>query len=66
MKRYNLKSFRQRQGLTQQAMADKLGIAKITYVNIERGVHNPSFGLLEKFAEVFEYDDIWELFKKFQ
>lgn len=66
MKRYNLKSFRERQKLTQQEMADKLEIAKITYVNIERGVHNPSFGLLEKFEEVFEYDDIWELFKKFQ
>lgn len=66
MKRYNLKMFRERQKLTQQAMADKLGIAKITYVNIERGETNPSFGLLEKFEQVFEYDDIWELFKKFQ
>ena len=66
MKRHNLKMFRQRLGLTQQAMADKLEIAKITYVNIERGVHNPSFGLLEKFEQEFEYDDIWELFKKFQ
>lgn len=66
MKRYNLKSFRERQKLTQEEMANKLGIAKITYVNIERGVYNPSFGLLEKFAEVFEYDDIWELFKRFQ
>lgn len=64
MKRYNLKSFRERKKLTQQAMANKLGIAKITYVNIERGVCNPSFGLLERFAVVFEYDDIWELFKK--
>lgn len=66
MKRYNLKFFRERQKLTQEAMAAKLDIAKSTYVNIERGITNPSFGLLEKFAEVFEYEDIWELFKKFQ
>lgn len=64
MRRMNLKVFRTKQGLTQQEMADKLGIAKITYVNIELGKHNPSFGLLEKFAEVFDYEDIWELFKK--
>lgn len=64
MRRLNLKMFRLKHNLTQEEMANKLGIAKITYVNIELGKANPSFGLLETFAETFEYDDIWELFKK--
>ncbi len=64
MKRLNLKFFRQRLDLTQEEMAEKLGIAKVTYVNIELGNANPSFGVLEKFAEVFEVDDVWEIFKK--
>lgn len=64
MKRLNLKMFRLKHNLTQEEMAKKLGIAKITYVNIELGKANPSFGLLETFSVVFEYDDIWELFKK--
>ena len=66
MKRYNLKAFRERLGLNQQRLADMLGIAKITYVNIERGVSNPSVTLIEKFEEVFKCDDVWKLFKKFQ
>ena len=32
MKRFNLKSFREKQGLNQQEMADKLGISKSYYV----------------------------------
>lgn len=67
MKRYNLKTFRERAELTQKEMADKLGIAKSTYVNIERGVTNPSFPLVEKFAEIFNCEDrALNLFKKFQ
>lgn len=64
MKRLNLKIFRQKLGLKQEEMAAKLGIAKITYANIELGNANPSFALLEKFAEVFEVDNVWEIFKK--
>lgn len=64
MKRLNLKFFRQRLGLKQEEMAEKLDLAKSTYVNIELGVTNPSFGVLEKFAEVFEVEDVWEIFKK--
>lgn len=64
MRRLNLKFFRQKLDLTQEEMAEKLDLAKSTYVNIELGVTNPSFGVLEKFAEVFEVDDVWEIFKK--
>lgn len=45
-------------------MADKLDITKIHYCRIETGANDPSFGLMEKFEQEFEYDDMWELFKK--
>ena len=66
MKRYNLKNFRQKHDLNQQEMADKLGISKSYYTQIELGYVNPSFKVIEKVAEVFsgEYDDVIELMKK--
>ena len=64
MKRYNLKMFRIKNDLTQQDMADKLEISKSHYVSIEQGTQDPSFKLLEQFAKVFEYDDIWQIMKK--
>lgn len=44
--------------------AEQLGITRQHYANIENGLSDPSFGLMKRFSEVFEYDDIWELFKK--
>ena len=64
MKRYSLKMFREKQGLTQEEMSEKLQISKSHYVNIELGVYDPSYELLERFSKLFEYDDVWELFKK--
>lgn len=66
LKRENLKTFRRDQGLTQDEMANKLGISTSHYKNIEVGTYDPSFKLLTKFGEVFDglYDDIWDLFKK--
>lgn len=63
-KRFNLKVFREKQGLTQEEIAQKLGISKSHYTALELGKLDPSFGLLERFSEIFEYDDIWFLFKK--
>lgn len=66
MKRYNLKSFREKQGLNQQEMADKLGISKSYYVAIELGNSEPSFRVAEALYNNFKdkYDDIFELLKK--
>lgn len=66
MKRYNLKSFREKQGLKQQEMADKLGISKSYYVAIELGNSEPSFRVAEALYNNFKdkYDDIFELLKK--
>lgn len=66
MKRLNLIKFRIDLGLKSKDVAERLGITKQHYSNIENGKVNPTYKILEKFGEVFEdmYEDIWELFKK--
>lgn len=66
MKRFNLKIFREKQGLKQQEMAEKLGISKSYYVAIELGNAEPSFRVAEAIYSNFKdkYDDIFELLKK--
>lgn len=66
MKRFNLKSFREKQGLNQKQMADKLGISKSYYVAIELGNSEPSFRVAEALYNNFhnQYQDIFELLKK--
>ena len=66
VKRFNLKSFREKQGLNQQEMADKLGISKSYYVAIELGNSDPSFRVAEALYNNFhdKYEDIFELLKK--
>lgn len=62
--RIELKCFRVRKNLTQQEMANKLNITKIHYGRIENGISNPTYPVLEKFADAFEEtDDIIKLFK---
>ena len=66
MKRFNLKSFREKQGLNQLEMATKLGISKSYYVAIELGNADPSFRVVEELYRQFhnQYLDIFELLKK--
>lgn len=66
MKRYNLKSFREKQGFNQLEMATKLGISKSYYVAIELGNAEPSFRVAEALYNNFKnkYSDIFELLKK--
>jgi len=40
--------------LTQADVASKVGIARSTYTNIERGQKNPSFAILLKIKEVLQ------------
>lgn len=63
MKRGNLKAFREERHLSQKQMADKLHISKSHYVNIERGVFDPSYELLKIFSEQFNCNDTWRIFK---
>lgn len=46
--------------------SEALEITRQHYANIENGYADPSFGLMQRFEEVFkgQYEDIWELFKK--
>lgn len=66
MKRFNLKSFREKQELNQLEMANKLGISKSYYVAIELGNADPSFRVAEAIYNNFQdkYEDIFELLKK--
>lgn len=41
-------------GLTQEQLADEIGITVESISNIERGVHGPKFDNLEKIAKVLK------------
>lgn len=62
MRKY-LKKYRVDLGLKSKEMAEKLGIHSVTYSLIERGQQDPSFKLMRKFDEMFEVENLWELFK---
>lgn len=40
-------------GLTQQELADRVGVSRQTILSIERGRYNPSVGLALRLAETF-------------
>lgn len=48
-----MKNFRLNQGLTQQQIADKLGINRVTYTKIELGYRDPDLSFMKKFEEAF-------------
>lgn len=49
-----MKSIRLERGWTQQDVADKLGITKASYANIEKGVRNPSLKTALKISKLFQ------------
>ena len=49
-----LKVFRAMHDLTQEALAEKVGMTRQTINAIERGRYNPSLDLAFKLAELFE------------
>lgn len=50
----NIKAIRMAKGLTQEDVADKLGLATSNYGRVERGLTELSIDRLEKIAEIFE------------
>ncbi|MCA5014546.1 MULTISPECIES: helix-turn-helix transcriptional regulator [unclassified Enterococcus] len=46
--------WRARKRMTQQELADKIGVARVTIVQLERNRYNPSLLLAHDIAEVFE------------
>jgi putative transcriptional regulator len=49
--------------MTQQALADRVGVTRQTILSIERGRYNPSVGLALQIADVFgvPVEDLFEL-----
>lgn len=53
-----LVNFRNDQGLTKQAMADKLGFSLSFYEKIEQGIRNPSYNFLKRLKNTFPCVDM--------
>lgn len=54
----NVRRLRKAKGLSQEALADEVGLA-VTYVGqIERGSRNPSLSVVERMAEVLGTDPL--------
>jgi transcriptional regulator with XRE-family HTH domain len=51
-----IRSIREAKGLTQEQVAEKLGISSSVYGDIERGENDPKLSKLEKIAEAFEIE----------
>lgn len=69
--RDNLRAARRALELTQGQMAEKLGLSISHYKNIETGVDDPSYKVMETFEKTFSDSlivwniDVWRIFKKF-
>lgn len=62
-KRRKLILWRMDNNLRQVQIIKKLGISSGYYSNLERARVNPSFDLLMRFRDVFEVDDVLDLFE---
>lgn len=58
----NLKEVRESYGMTQQDLADQVGIRRETIVHLENNCYNPSLELALKIAQVFN-KQVEELFR---
>ncbi len=65
--RRNLKVFRAKHGLTRQKMADKIGVSRSTYSEIENAKRGCSEAFLKKLQAAFNIpdEDMWNLTKVF-
>jgi putative transcriptional regulator len=48
-----IKELREKNGLTQEVLADKVGVTRQTILFLEKGKYNPSLRLAYKIARVF-------------
>ena len=62
MKRKKLKEFREKMNLTQEKMAQILGITVAHYKSIEYGYRTPSFELLKRIKDIFPRASIDKIF----
>ena len=52
----NVANRRKELGLSQKALAEATGVTVETISHIERGIHGPRFGLIEKLASTLDLD----------
>lgn len=66
--RRNLAVFRAKQGLTRSEMAEKIGVNRGTYSDIENAKRDCSQKFLDKLQAAFDVPDaeMWELTKVFE
>lgn len=66
--RRNLTVLRAKHGLTRQGMADRIGVSRSSYSDIENGKRGCSQSFLDKLQVAFEIPDadMWELTKIFE
>jgi putative transcriptional regulator len=50
-------------GLTQEALADKVGVTRQTIISLERGRYNPSLGLAYAIAKALKQSRIEDVFE---
>lgn len=55
-----LKEIRQKKGLTQKQLADKVGVSRTTITLIENGTNRPSVKVAKKLGEVLKVK--WAIF----
>ena len=62
----NLKSVRESMGMTQQELADRIGMRRETILHLEKNRYNPSLEMALKIAQVFnlKVEDLFELKQK--
>ena len=48
-----IQDLRKEKGLTQQGLAEKLGVSRQTIISLENGKYNPSISLAYNLAKVF-------------
>ena len=62
----NLKSVRESTGMTQQELADLIGMRRETILHLESNRYNPSLEMALKIAQVFnlKVEDLFELRQK--
>lgn len=63
--RQKLKEVRRQKKMTQQQVADQIGINRNSYSNIENYKKNPSFRLVKKIKKVLDYynDDLFDVYE---
>jgi len=54
LEKNRLQYFREKYGLTQEKLAEKVGVTRQTIISIERGRYTPSLELSLKFARAFK------------